>query len=545
MRRGWRSSFIGVAILALLTGLLPLVGPAPSAHAVRGQVSFVAASSIASNRTAHMIAVPEEVQAGDMLILYLTINTNAATINHLGGWMQIQTYDAEVRGRVYTKAATAADAGTTVTVTTTVAAKSVLGIAAYRSTGLVTIVSAQRAVTYTGTSSFLAPTVSVANEDSRLVHVWTEKSSTNLSWTVPAETTLRTRAAGTGSGKISGVLADETGVAAGSSPARAATTSAAAGRGIVFSVVITPGEIPGTRAPTAVFTADCSGLSCEVNAGASSDPDGDQLSYAWDFGDGQSGTGVATEHTYVDDGPRTVTLTVSDGQSEHQTDRQVTPSAAIQQGSVSFVAAASTDDNSLTHSVNIPNSVRPGDRLLLFLNVNTATGTLTDPAPGWTLLQSATPVTARGRVWTRMATDTDPGSEIIVRTSERSKSVMTVAAYRSTGAPVVSASAARWVNSAASEHPSATVAVAKTKSWLVNYWAEKSSTTPTFTLPNGVTSRSTATSTGSGKVSSILGDSASPVPVGIAGPRTATTSAPASRLVSFSIVINPGTIPPG
>ena len=48
-----------------------------------------------------------------------------------------------------------------------------------------------------------------------------------------------------------------------------------------------------------------------------SDPDGDALSYTWDFGDGTRGSGQAppTGHMYADDGAYTVTLTASDGKA--------------------------------------------------------------------------------------------------------------------------------------------------------------------------------------------------------------------------------------
>jgi PKD repeat protein len=45
---------------------------------------------------------------------------------------------------------------------------------------------------------------------------------------------------------------------------------------------------------------------------ASSDEDGTVVSYAWDFGDGSSGTGVSPTHTYTNGGLYTVTLTVAD-----------------------------------------------------------------------------------------------------------------------------------------------------------------------------------------------------------------------------------------
>ncbi len=45
---------------------------------------------------------------------------------------------------------------------------------------------------------------------------------------------------------------------------------------------------------------------------ASSDPDGSIVSYDWDFGDGNSGTGVSPSHSYASDGNFTVSLTVTD-----------------------------------------------------------------------------------------------------------------------------------------------------------------------------------------------------------------------------------------
>jgi ELWxxDGT repeat protein len=45
----------------------------------------------------------------------------------------------------------------------------------------------------------------------------------------------------------------------------------------------------------------------------SSDPDGDPITFQWDFGDGASGTGAQPAHTYTVLGTFTATLTVSDG----------------------------------------------------------------------------------------------------------------------------------------------------------------------------------------------------------------------------------------
>ena len=46
---------------------------------------------------------------------------------------------------------------------------------------------------------------------------------------------------------------------------------------------------------------------------ASSDPDGDPLTYAWSFGDGATGGGPTPSHTYAGSGYYSVSLVVSDG----------------------------------------------------------------------------------------------------------------------------------------------------------------------------------------------------------------------------------------
>ncbi len=69
------------------------------------------------------------------------------------------------------------------------------------------------------------------------------------------------------------------------------------------------------RLPTAAFgDPNCTFLSCDFNGGASSDPDGQVVSYSWNFGDGQTGSGETPSHNFPDGGPYNVQLTVTDNE---------------------------------------------------------------------------------------------------------------------------------------------------------------------------------------------------------------------------------------
>ncbi|MEM6630148.1 MAG: discoidin domain-containing protein [Bacteroidota bacterium] len=97
-------------------------------------------------------------------------------------------------------------------------------------------------------------------------------------------------------------------------------------------IVIRGCEIPVNQAPVASFTATpTSGdapLIVNFDASASSDPDGDPLTYAWNFGDGNTGSGVSPSHTYQNSGSYTATLTVSDASENSSSTEIITVSEA-------------------------------------------------------------------------------------------------------------------------------------------------------------------------------------------------------------------------
>jgi PKD repeat protein len=64
--------------------------------------------------------------------------------------------------------------------------------------------------------------------------------------------------------------------------------------------------------PTASFTTTVTGSTVAVDGRGSTDADGTIASYAWNFGDGATGSGATASRTYATAGTYTVTLTVTD-----------------------------------------------------------------------------------------------------------------------------------------------------------------------------------------------------------------------------------------
>ena len=71
------------------------------------------------------------------------------------------------------------------------------------------------------------------------------------------------------------------------------------------------------------------GLPIQFDGSGSSDPDGNNLTYAWDFGDGAGGTGVSPTHVYAFPGNYLATLTVTDDGTPSLSDSDVASVAVL------------------------------------------------------------------------------------------------------------------------------------------------------------------------------------------------------------------------
>lgn len=82
------------------------------------------------------------------------------------------------------------------------------------------------------------------------------------------------------------------------------------------SIRLIPSDLGGNQIPTArMLVAPRMGAAPMLvgfDAEPSSDPDGDHMTYTWDFGDGTSGEGLSTTHVYEAPGSYVATLTATD-----------------------------------------------------------------------------------------------------------------------------------------------------------------------------------------------------------------------------------------
>ncbi|UCD53439.1 MAG: PKD domain-containing protein [Phycisphaerales bacterium] len=110
-----------------------------------------------------------------------------------------------------------------------------------------------------------------------------------------------------------GLAPDHTYAAAGDYTVTLTVTDDQGAIGTTSAIVSVSSDPPVNQSPVAAFTWSATNLDCSFDASGSDDPDEDPIvSYAWDFGDGTTGSGAITGHEYSAAGTYTVTLTVTD-----------------------------------------------------------------------------------------------------------------------------------------------------------------------------------------------------------------------------------------
>jgi PKD repeat protein len=308
------------AVLAMVATLLAMIGLAAPPAAAVDTISFRAGAQATWNQTTARVTIPSNVRETDGMLLFVTTNRNATVTTPPSGWTLVDSRltGTDMETFLYSRVAVANDAGRNAAVTFSQTGKTTMNLLAYDGTAvdnpIATFASASETV---NRAAHTTPGATVATAGSYVVSYWADKTSGTTGWTLPAGQTQRSLALGTGTGRITSVASDPNAPAAtGASPGVTATSTTSSRKATMWTVVLQADQESDTNvAPVASFTVNCPTATCTVDASGSSDtPPGTITSYEWDFGDGSTGTGMSTTHTYQTSGPKTITLTVTDNQ---------------------------------------------------------------------------------------------------------------------------------------------------------------------------------------------------------------------------------------
>ena len=204
-------------------------------------VAFRASTGTNVNSTTPRVTIPASVQAGDVMVLIGTINRTDATVTGPAGWVQLQGLSdptAQSQSFLWTRTATAGDAGTSVQMTNSLIAKSALQLSAYSSASGVT--DFEGAFDTVNRAERTTPLVDVAAAGSALVSYWADKSSATTTWAMPPGVTLRNLSVGSASGRIVAAIGDSGSLSTGQAGGLTAVADSVNRRAVVWSVVIAP-----------------------------------------------------------------------------------------------------------------------------------------------------------------------------------------------------------------------------------------------------------------------------------------------------------------
>ncbi len=217
------------------TATVSATGPPPPA------VSFKAAADANANSASPSVRIPSATAPGDRLLLFLSVNANVPTPAAPGpGWTLVGTRQPSgMASMVWQKAATAGDAGSTVTVS--------FGGTSHRAD---LTMADYGGVTSTGVRSF-----AVSDDQSTSTHVtpglatvpgdwvvsyWADKSLSTTSWTAPAGQTVENTSIGPlNAGRITSLLTDYGTTTVGSSAGSlTATTNAVSSKCTKWTITL-------------------------------------------------------------------------------------------------------------------------------------------------------------------------------------------------------------------------------------------------------------------------------------------------------------------
>ena len=262
----------------------------------------------------------------------------------------------------------------------------------------------------------------------------------------------------------------------------------------------------GDSAPEPLFSVDCAGTACNVDASASID-DGSITAYSWDIS-GQPASGVTASAILANNTVHEITLTVTDNSSQtaSRTQKVVVGSGGLP---ITPVGTGTQSGTNNQFTVTLPPSAAVGDVAIAFLSTADSTVTTTAPA-GWQLAGDAVDGSLRTRIWWKSLSAGEPNTPATFRVFNGAgspvsvKANLAVSTFRGVdGMNPIAAIGSNPTMKRQGEHLAPALSFAG-EAVALHYWAERTSaTTELFPSPQLAT-LATEIATQNGRVNSSL-----------------------------------------
>lgn len=216
-------------------------GAAPS-PAPTTPIAFRTAAKAYANATSLSVSVPGTVKAGDSLLLFAAGNRSDVALSGPGsGWSSLdKTTDGTLQTQAWSRVATAADAGSNVTVSASAQTKLNLQLVAYSGTDAENPVASVVAVPETSiaTVKHTTPLGAAVPTGGWVISHWAEKVTGAGGWTPPAGHIEREESLSSGGGAVNTMTADAGQPSTGAAGGHQAVSTTPAAKATMLTIVL-------------------------------------------------------------------------------------------------------------------------------------------------------------------------------------------------------------------------------------------------------------------------------------------------------------------
>lgn len=199
------------------------------------------AAQMSQQTTTSRVSVPEEVQAGDLLVLFVSTNSagEGSGPTGVGDWQEHErVLSGPLAASVFTRVADGSEADSEVTMQWPGPYRTDMSVVVYRGVSTDGAEALETAVDR-NTDTHTTPTVTAQGEARVALSFWADRSSSTTAWTPPDDVDVVSTSIGTGGGRVTTMLAAQS-VSAGPYGGLVATTDAPASRAVTITLLLPP-----------------------------------------------------------------------------------------------------------------------------------------------------------------------------------------------------------------------------------------------------------------------------------------------------------------